>query len=412
MATDDKKPAPDDMSEGYNFAQDDASAKATNGGGGLSGGAPAVSAAAGIGFVLYSLFSGDAPPEHPTKKEPEPVAPPSPEAQLPFDLPNNPAPPLPDPSLITPEVTPPPPPPPPPPPMCPDGSPPPCVDIDANKPTNEALQARIKSPMLVTDGQATGQASAQQAQAQQALSANDPNAAFANNVINATEAEQVEAGTIGNLRFMIAQGKVIQAVLETAINSDLPGSIRAIVSRDIYAEAGNAVLIPKGSRLIGTYNSSILRGQERVFIIWTRVIRPDGIDIMVGSPGVDSLGRAGFAGFVDEKIAEAYSGAILSSLVTLGIAYGGEKLVGEDKSQQTQTTDPDGNTTTTTPSSPTTEALNQGIANVGSVTQNVVDEMLDMRPTITVDQGTRINVFVNKDLIFPPSVLSQIRILQ
>ena len=266
--------------------------------------------------------------------------------------------------------------------------------------------------MLVGGGGASPSTNTDQNKARQSLAANDPNTAFANNVMDATSAEQVTAGYIGNLRYMIAQGKIIQAVLETAINSDLPGSIRAIVSRDIFAEAGTTVLIPKGSRLIGTYNSSILRGQKRVFIIWTRVIRPDGIDVMIDSPGIDSLGRSGFGGYVDAKIAEAYSGAFLSSLITLGVAYGGEKLVGEDKTQQQQTTNPDGSTTTTSPSSPTTEALNQGVANIGNVTNNVVQDVLDMRPTITVDQGSRINVFVNKDLLFPPSVISQIRILQ
>ena len=113
-------------------------------------------------------------------------------------------------------------------------------------------------------------------------------------------------------------------MLETAINTDLPGTLRAIVSRDVFAESGKEVMIPKGSRIIGTYNTGISRGQRRVMIVWTRLIRPDGLDIEIGSPGVDSLGRAGVEGDVDNKYAEIFSAAILTSVVTIGAATAAE----------------------------------------------------------------------------------------
>jgi type IV secretion system protein VirB10 len=401
--------------EGYEYksGNDDGSKN----GGGLSSGAPAVAAAPGkmmlilvaaalgIGFVVYSLFSPEEEAPKKVEKKPEQVVSPRDDTvPIPIPIPIEPQLPDKEPVKVEPEpvkMEPPPPP------------PIPELDVKASGANNEVLQARIRSEMMVLKGTSKVAADPKKDAAQNALSANDPNSAFASNVSRSSEAEVVEAANMGNLRFMIAQGKIIHAVLETAINSDLPGNIRAIVSRDIFAEAGSIVLIPKGSRLIGVYNSSILRGQKRAFIVWNRVIRPDGIDVMVDSPGIDSLGRAGFEGYVHSKIMEAYTGAILSSLVSFGVAYAGEKAIGEESAQSTTTTTNSslGSTTSTT-STPSADALKDLTANVGAVTTSVVDDMLDLRPTITVDQGTRINVFVNKDLVFPPSVLAKTKIIQ
>ncbi len=193
----------------------------------------------------------------------------------------------------------------------------------------------------------------------------------------------------------IAQGKIIHAVLETAINTDLPGTLRAIVSRDTYAETGREVMIPKGSRLIGTYSTGVLRGQKRVMVVWTRLIRPDGLDIDIGSPGTDALGRGGVPGLVDNKYAEIFSAAILTSVIAIGIAAGTDAII-----DNPSTTTTGGGSSTTTGSAGAT-AASGAVATLGSVSEDVVNTMLDLRPTITVDQGTLVNVFVNKDLTFP-----------
>jgi len=185
-------------------------------------------------------------------------------------------------------------------------------------------------------------------------------------------------------------------VMETAINTDLPGTLRAIISRDVHAEAGKQVLIPKGSRLIGTYNTGVLRGQKRVFIIWTRVIRPDGVDIMIGSPGVDGLGRAGAEGSVDNKYMESFSAAILTSVISLGVGYVADKAV---DGNSTTTTSNVGDTTSSGSSG--SAAVSNAAGAIGAVGTEIVRGTLDLRPTIAIDQGARINVFVNKDLAFP-----------
>ena len=367
------------------------------------------------GVILYYLFAS--PP--PTPVAPLGVTPAKPSAAVINPAPAAPAAPglAAAPSLPSAPPAPPAPPPPPPPPAPPaavkavtPGSPPKPLapmappDLVALSPINNKVNdkrtaERMRSGMMLMSGNGQNpNATEQQQSAQDALNQNDPNAAFASNAIKATAAETVVATRLSNLQLTIAQGKIVNAILETAINTDLPGTLRAIISRDVFAEAGKRILIPKGSRLIGTYNTGILRGQRRVMIVWTRVIRPDGVDIMIGSPGVDSLGRAGVEGYVDNKYTESFSAAFLTSVISLGVGIAADHTT---KGTNTTTTNTDGSTTNSGSAGST--AANQTVQSLGAVGSGIVNDMLDLRPTITIDQGTRINVFVNKDLIFPGS---------
>jgi type IV secretion system protein VirB10 len=227
------------------------------------------------------------------------------------------------------------------------------------------------------------------------LNRQDPNLAFQNNLIESSQAEEQKATQLKNLEHTIAQGKIVEAVLETAIDTDLPGTLRAIISRDTFAEAGRKVLIPKGSRLIGAYNTGILRGQRRVFIVWTRVIRPDGVDIQIGSPATDPLGRAGVPGFVDNKYLETFSTALLTSVLSIGVAAITDSVTDTNSSSTTS------NNGTTTTGTAAATAAGESVKTIGKISGDIVNNILDLRPTITVDQGTRINIFVNRDLKFP-----------
>lgn len=265
--------------------------------------------------------------------------------------------------------------------------------IGAN--TDKKEQERLRSNMLLLNGGGTGGEEGERKSANDALNKNDPNRSFTANTLAASKADKTVASRLSNLNLTIAQGKIVDAVMESAINTDLPGTIRAIVSRDVFAETGRDVMIPKGSRLIGTYNTGINRGQVRILVIWTRLIRPDGIDIEIGSGAVDPLGRAGVPGSVDNKYSEIFSAAALTSLLDIGLAVTLDKV-----SNQGSTTTSNGNGTTSTGSA-AAPAGAAAVSSLGTVSKDVINTMLDLRPTITVDQGTKINVFVNKDLTFP-----------
>lgn len=135
----------------------------------------------------------------------------------------------------------------------------------------------------------------------------------------AGEDEAVRATLIRNRQSLIPQGTIIAAVLETPLNSDRPGPVRALVSRDARSFDGSRVLIPRGSRLIGEFQAQTSPGQRRILVTWTRLIRPDGVAIRIGSPAADALGGIGIAGRVNTHFFERFASAVLQSALTIGV---------------------------------------------------------------------------------------------
>jgi type IV secretion system protein VirB10 len=196
---------------------------------------------------------------------------------------------------------------------------------------------------------------------------------FANRV-SAQEPEHAQAVQLHHRSTLIPQGATITGVLETALDSDLPGYTRAVVSRDVRGFDGSEILIPRGSRVIGEYKSAVAQGQTRAFVIWTRVIRPDGVSIQIASSGTDPLGRAGLAGKVNTHFFERFSGAILLSVVDAGV----QNLANRSN-----------NTSIVIGSS--------GDAATASLSALVPSAI---PPTIRVAQGAAIRIFVARDLDF------------
>ncbi|MER9657396.1 type IV secretion system protein VirB10 [Mesorhizobium sp. M0152] len=207
---------------------------------------------------------------------------------------------------------------------------------------------------------------------------------------------------------LVAQGTMIKGVLETAIQSDLAGMVRAVVSEDVWSFDGRRVLIPAGSRLIGEYRSGLATGQTRVFIVWTRLLRSDGMSVQLGSTGTDELGRSGMPGEVDNHYFERFGSAILLSVVggaTQFIANLGNDQNGGN-TNQTYTDPQTGQTVTVqTQTNQYLQSARQiGAQQVSQSLNRIAEEALrnsiNIAPTIHVDQGSRIMVFVRRDLDF------------
>ncbi len=113
----------------------------------------------------------------------------------------------------------------------------------------------------------------------------------------------------------MTQGTLIPAVLETAIDTDVPGYVRAVVSQDVRSFDGSRVLVPRSSRLIGQYQSGLQAGQKRAYVIWTRLIRPDGVSVNLASPAIGFDGRPGLAGKVNSHFFKRFGSAMLLSVV-------------------------------------------------------------------------------------------------
>lgn len=127
----------------------------------------------------------------------------------------------------------------------------------------------------------------------------------------------------------VTQGTLIPAVLETAIDTDVPGFVRAVVSADVRSFDGTRVLVPRSSRLIGQYRSGMQAGQKRAYVIWTRLIRPDGVSVAIASPAIGFAGETGLAGRVDGHFFERFGSAMLLSVIggLSAIGSGGASVV-------------------------------------------------------------------------------------
>lgn len=197
-----------------------------------------------------------------------------------------------------------------------------------------------------------------------------------------------KARRIARIDALVPEGTLIPGILETAIVSDLPGQVRAIVSEDVYSFDGRRVLIPTGTRLIGEYQSEITRGQTRIFVVWSRMLRDDGVTVRLNSIGADSLGRSGLTGRVDKKFRERFGAAILLSIVGAGASYltgyGSQTASGDsDDAQRAE------------------ELARETLAQTFSDMANqALGDSLRIPPTISVSQGERIFVFVRQDLDF------------
>jgi len=189
------------------------------------------------------------------------------------------------------------------------------------------------------------------------------------------DTEVARAQRLPNQDMLVAQGTIIGAVMETALDSDLPGFARAIVTRDVLSFDGSQVLIPAGSHVIGEYNSGVAQGASRIFIIWNRLIRPDGVSVALASPAVDDLGRGGLGGKVNRHFLQRYGGAILLSVLTGGIGALTQSLAR-------------GSTVVVSSTNEATSLAGQ--ASKGN----------DIPPTIKTRQGALVRIFVARDLDF------------
>ncbi len=251
------------------------------------------------------------------------------------------------------------------------------------------LEERLRSPQLVYDQKSQNPAQVNFSNAPAGnnnggatlLSSggnnDDPNLAFAKENAN-TSVQTAKATQLQKMDTLIAQGKMISGILETAIQSDLPGMVRAITSDDVYSFNGSTLLIPKGSRLVGQYRSGIRQGQSRVFVIWNRMIRPNGASVDLGSIGTDALGRSGLEGEVDSHFMERFGSSVLLSIIDGALAAAVNKIDDDDAS---------------------TVSLN-GSSDFSRSSEIALENSINIKPTIHIDQGERIKIFVGKDLDF------------
>ncbi|MFU7500286.1 MAG: TrbI/VirB10 family protein [Candidatus Tisiphia sp.] len=303
-------------------------------------------------------------------------------------------------------------------------------------------------------------------------------------------AEEANFQDRGDMAFVLGRGKIIEAVLETAINTDLGGEVRAIISRDVFSEREKIILIPKGSKIFGAYTTGIDGAYGRIAIIWNRIDLSNGYTITLDAIAVDNLGRKGEQGRVDNKYKERLTNAVLLSAFNIGLANALDKVVAPPVNSQAAAANaavaaniqslaqsinngpgtedvkisqicssvmnaipdktsaayismmqacntaqnPTGSqpgqrivalmtavtnaaasllTSTATASTPTQAqtASKKAFTDISDTMKGMIQQH-EFRPTINIDQGTVIKIYVNKDYKFPQSVLRKSRLIK
>jgi type IV secretion system protein VirB10 len=176
-------------------------------------------------------------------------------------------------------------------------------------------------------------------------------------------------------RWLLPKGAFVDCTLETAIDSQLAGLTTCVTAVDVLSADGTIVLLERGTKLVGEARADVHAGQSRVFVLWNEARTPTGVVAELASPGTDSLGRSGVPGAVDTHFADRFGAAMLVSLIN------GAVQAAANRSST-------GGTVVVAPQA-STEILTEVLRNTISIP-----------PTITIPQGTRIQVLVARDVDF------------
>lgn len=254
-------------------------------------------------------------------------------------------------------------------------------ETDRLEDAKQEYQKRIKSGMIAYGGSggSTGNAGAGEDAGYEEPHSNDPQRRMSGNEqfarAKAVRAPVERAKVIASPANTITQGTMIQAALETMIDTDLPGAIRAVVTENVHSYDGSQVLIPRGSHVIGVYNDQVAMAQRRAMVVWNRIILPDNQTVDIGAYGGDAIGRAGVGGKVRTHALQRFGSAALVSLISLGP---GLALSSDDNG-----------------SSDTAGAVSQALT--GGV-GDTLSGYLNRPPSISVAQGSLVTIMVDRDL--------------
>lgn len=219
---------------------------------------------------------------------------------------------------------------------------------------------------------------AQQQAAQMGLSgAGTGNHGALGSMLSPTQTDSQVAARLFNRDYLLAKGAYLDCVLNTSLNSTVPGMTKCTLTRDVYSDNGVTLLLERGSEVTGEYRSNLTQGQTRLFVLWDRVKTPHGVVVNLASPGTDSLGGSGVPGYVETHFWQRFGGAMMLSLVDDLASYAANKGSGN-------------NGVTFDSSSETAQ----------SMAAEALKNTINIPPTFYKNQGERVGIFIARDIDF------------
>lgn len=197
----------------------------------------------------------------------------------------------------------------------------------------------------------------------------------------ATATPKASAKLLGDRNYLLTKGTFIDAVLESAMDSSVPGMVAATVASDVFSANGRVVLLERGTKLTGEYKGTIQPGQSRLFVLWSRAETPKGVIINLDSPSTDALGRTGADGYVDYHWGLRLGSAFLLSAWSDGLKTASNLATQNTTGRNSYTYD-------------NTERASEQMAT------EALRHTINIPPTLYKNQGEQIRVFVARDLDF------------
>jgi len=185
--------------------------------------------------------------------------------------------------------------------------------------------------------------------------------------------------------YQIMAGTVLPAVLISGINSDLPGHIIAQIRENVFDTVhGRYLLVPQGTKLLGSYDNMVSWGQDKVMLVWSRLIMPDGATIVLDNmPGVDTMGYSGLKDKVNNHYMKIAGAILMSTFLSVGT----RRVAGEVRDNDPTLAQ---------------ELAADASIDINRAGQKIVSRHMNVPPTLEIRPGFPFNVMVNKDIILRP----------
>ncbi|MET3625172.1 type IV secretion system protein VirB10 [Burkholderia ambifaria] len=201
----------------------------------------------------------------------------------------------------------------------------------------------------------------------------------------ASRPQPVKASMLEHPSFTIPSGVMIPCGTKTELDTTQPGMVSCMVSRDVYSADGKVKLIDKGAHVDGEIANGIKQGQNRVFVLWTRMRNPDNVIANLDSPGTNSLGSSGIPGQVNTHFWARFGSAMMISLFSDATKAGFQYAANRGNNNGSGNTYLNLDNTTGTSNQLASEALRATI---------------DIPPTLYDQQGDMVNIYVRRDVDF------------
>lgn len=237
-------------------------------------------------------------------------------------------------------------------------------------------QRRLASPMMGETERAVGRP---ETPPQGEIDRPDDSGGKLGELMTGHRLDGTTASRIFNRHLTLPQGTFVNCVMETAVDTTVPGMTSCTIPLNLYSMDGSTILVPRGSRVFGEYRGSVAQGLNRIFLLWTRLMTPEGITIELNSPGTDGLGRAGLTGQIDRHWWERFGNALLFSVIDDGLQFALDKA---------------------SESNGGVNYYESSESSMETLVQEAMKSSGNIPPTIHIHQGERVGIMVARNLDF------------